>query len=98
MDGRGRLGGRPDGIDEVVADQDAAIARLGSMRDWLDNEWVRLAAIDPDTRASRLYRSGDWEAVRLPEDFRTPTARHSRDIYAGHTETIPVHRLTGRRA
>lgn len=85
-------------VEQMTSLLDAAIARLGSMRDWLDNEWVRLAAIDPDTRASRLYRSGDWEAVRLPEDFRTPTARHSHDIYAGHTETIPVHRLTGRRA
>jgi hypothetical protein len=70
---------------------DAAYQRLGALQEWLDNQWVRLAACHPVTRDILWFNKDGWEAVDLPAN--TPTASHSLAIFPGHTGTIPVHRL-----
>ena len=82
-------------VEQRTALIDPALQRIGPLREWLDNGWVRLAAVDPDTRALRFYDRGHWDTVPLPADFRTPTAACSADIYAGKSATLPVHILDG---
>lgn len=76
---------------------DLAYRRLGELQEWLDNQWVRLASVHPDTGETLLYSKEGWEELNLHATFAPPTARQSREIYAGKTETIPVHLLEKRR-
>jgi len=85
-------------VEQETGVLDQAIARIGKLREWLDNEWVRLAAIDPITRAPQLYRNGDWLTIEWPTDFLAPQGQRSVDIFQGKTHTIPVHILTGKAA
>ena len=82
----------------IVAEQtciilDKALANIGDLKEWLDNDWIRLVSCHPTTRVQFLYTSGSWEPINLPSDFNTPTADRSEDIFVGQTETIPVHKL-----
>lgn len=82
----------------IVAEQtcailDKALANIGDLKEWLDNDWIRLASCHPTTREQFLYNAGSWEPINLPSDFNTPTADRSEDIFVGQTETIPVHQL-----
>lgn len=77
---------------------DQAITRIGNLREWLDNEWVRLVAIDPATRTPQLFGQGRWSPFDWPADFRAPQDRKSADIFQGKSDTIPVHILTGEAA
>jgi uncharacterized protein YbcC (UPF0753/DUF2309 family) len=85
-------------VEQTTAVIDQALVRLGGLREWADNDWIRLAACDPKTRALTFYRKASWEAVELPADQAAPSAKRSEKIIVGQTKTVPVHRLTGRRA
>lgn len=73
-----------------------ALQRLGGLREWVDNEWVRLASHHPDSGENRFLARQGWESVAVPADFATPAAADSQAIYQGKTETIPVHVLIKR--
>lgn len=77
---------------------DKAFAKIGALREWLDNEWVRLVSCHPVSRELFLYAATGWEAVELPADCEIPSATHSEKIIVGQTETIPVHQLMRRQA
>jgi uncharacterized protein len=82
----------------IVAEQtcailDKAIANIGDLKEWLDNDWVFLVSCHPTTGEQFLYNAGNWEPIKLPDGLQTPTATHSEDIHLGQTETIPVHQL-----
>jgi uncharacterized protein len=82
----------------IVAEQtcailDKALANIGDLKEWLDNDWVRLVSCHPTTKEQFLYNDGLWEPINLPADLKTPTAVRSEDIFVGQTETIPVHQL-----
>jgi hypothetical protein len=70
---------------------DKTIAKLGALKEWLDNDWVRLVACHPDSHDLFLYSVNGWEAVEFPDDSVVPQASHSETISAGQTQTIPVH-------
>lgn len=83
----------------IVVDQsprflDTCLAQLGPLREWIDNEWVRLAVRDPETGEVSLYDGQRWQSYVM-DGLPLPVAASSRDAYQGKTETIPVHRLQG---
>lgn len=83
-------------IDQTTDIIDSAIGKIGrDLKEWLDNEWVRLASCDPETKAIKLYNQQSWQAVKFPADYACPTAKCSEDIITGKTQTIPVHQLIG---
>jgi uncharacterized protein YbcC (UPF0753/DUF2309 family) len=82
----------------IVAEQSTAIldktvANIGELKEWLDNEWVRLVSCNPTNHGQFLYTQNGWEAIELPGDFSTPTALQSEEIFKDQTESVPVHHL-----
>ncbi|MDO8940828.1 MAG: DUF2309 domain-containing protein [Methylicorpusculum sp.] len=77
---------------------DQTLANLGELKEWLDNEWVRLVACHPVNRTLFRYSAEGWEAIDLESQKDVPEAVHSEPIIAGKTATIPVHRLIRRHA
>ncbi|MGJ0484555.1 MAG: YbcC family protein [Methylomicrobium sp.] len=70
-----------------------ALIKIGELREWLDNDWVRFACIEPATQAVYFYRTKGWEAVNLSDYPVTPTAPSSETVFAGQVQTVPVHQL-----
>jgi uncharacterized protein YbcC (UPF0753/DUF2309 family) len=64
-----------------VLDRDPGIARL------VRNDWVRLATLDPDTQAVRVYRGGAFHDYQ-PQAERLPRAASSVDWYRGWREHL----------
>jgi uncharacterized protein YbcC (UPF0753/DUF2309 family) len=85
-------------IEQSCAVLDKAIANIGDLKEWLDNEWVRVVSCHPATQELFLYKADGWQAVELPADFDTPVAQQSEEVFAGHTETVPVHQLMRRQS
>ncbi|TRW95121.1 YbcC family protein [Candidatus Methylobacter oryzae] len=85
-------------VDQTREILDKTIAKLGPLKEWLDNEWVRFVACDPNSRELSLYSVNGWEAVELSGNYQVPQASHSEQIIPGKTKTIPVHQLTRRHA
>lgn len=85
-------------VEQTNAIAELAIARLGELREWLDNQWVRLACCHPETRQITLYGNGLWTAVELPDDLPLRTVHSSKEAYIGQTQTIPVKRIAKRSA
>jgi len=69
------------------------LAKLGALKEWLDNDWVRFVSCHPSSRELFLYSVNGWEAIDLPEDSAIPQASLSEQIIAGQTQTIPVHQF-----
>ena len=72
---------------------DKTLAKLGALKEWLDNDWVRFVSCHPLSRELFLYSVNGWEAVELPNDGKSPQASHSETVIAGQTQTIPVHQF-----
>ena len=68
-----------------------SISKIASLQKWLDNEWVRLASICPETRACKIYRNGMFEAIEFPETFKTPRSPNSMAAWSGRTGTVRTH-------
>lgn len=85
-------------VEQTSAIADLAIGKLGPLREWLDNEWLRLAACHPQPRELRFFQGGAWQAVDLSADLVVPQANRSEKIIVGQTGTIPVHQLDGQAA
>jgi uncharacterized protein YbcC (UPF0753/DUF2309 family) len=77
---------------------DMALARIGELKEWLDNDWVRVAACVPGSNELFLYAKTGWEAIELPDELEVPVAKRSEKIIVGRNTTIPVHQFTGRQA
>ena len=45
---------------------DKTLAKLGALKEWLDNDWVRFVSCHPSSRELFLYSVNGWEAVELP--------------------------------
>ncbi len=86
-------------IEQSTEIVDKALVKLdASLKEWLDNNWVRLAACHPGTNELFFYHSVGWESVDLPPNNVTPTANCSEHIIIGQRSTIPVHSLRRRAA
>ena len=83
-------------VEQIPSILDKAIAKLGKLKEWLDNDWIRFVSHDPSIHIQFLYTANGWEAVDLPADMETPQASHSEKIIVGQSETIPVHQLNRR--
>jgi uncharacterized protein len=73
---------------------DLAVEKLGALKEWLDNEWLRFVACHPETRELKLYHRAGWQMIELPKDYNIPVSSHSEHIIAGQTKTIPAHQLS----
>jgi uncharacterized protein YbcC (UPF0753/DUF2309 family) len=63
------------------------------LAEFLDNRWIRLAAMDPDTSAIQIYRgNGVWEPLEGEEE-PLPVAASSIAYYSGKIEHLPVARI-----
>ena len=85
-------------IDQTTESIDRAIKVIGNLKEWLDHDWIRLAACTPDSRDLLLYRATGWESIKLDDHYQTPKAQNTEQIISGRTTTIPVHQLTGNAA
>ena len=81
-------------IEQSRSQINQAIAKIGPLKEWLDNDWVRLTACESDQQLF-LYQSGHWQTIELPDSSSAPSAELSEPILNGQTHTIPVHHLTG---
>ncbi|WP_333876554.1 YbcC family protein [Methylobacter sp.] len=85
-------------VEQTPAILDKTLAKLGALKEWLDNEWVRFVACHPENRELFLYSVNGWEKVKFADDSKTPQATLSEQIIVGQTETIPVHQFMRRQA
>lgn len=81
-------------IEQTTANIEKTFAKLGDgLMEWLDNDWVRLAACHPESRDLWFYHRTGWQAIRYPEDFVPPSGDDSETVYRGRESTLPVHVL-----
>ena len=85
-------------VDQTCDILDKTIAKLGALKEWLDNDWVRFVSCHPSSRELFLYSVNGWEPVKLADDGETPHSNHSEKIIVGQTQTIPVHQFIRRHA
>jgi uncharacterized protein YbcC (UPF0753/DUF2309 family) len=83
-------------VEQRIEIVDQALAKLGHLLEWLQNDWVRFAVCDPQTRALSLYRRQGWQAIELGKEGSVPVSSRSEKIIVGQTKTIPVHQFIGR--
>ena len=63
------------------------------LKEFLENQWIRLASLDPDTQDIRVYRgAGVWEPLSGSEE-PLPVAESSRSYYSGKIDHLPVARI-----
>lgn len=74
---------------------DKSLSRLGILKEWLDNEWVRLVSHGYQAGEQKLYSKSGWIDIELPVDAVTPSGENSTSIIDGRHKTIPVHHLQG---
>ena len=82
-------------IDQSTAMIDQAIQLIGGLKEWLDNDWIRVASRSPEDGSLSLFQKTGWEPLNLDSLDTTPAAQDSETVFTGRTTTIPVHRLTG---
>ena len=58
------------------------------------NEWIQLAAWDPESASIHVYRRGKFEPYQ-PEACRLPHAAGSADWYRGLREHLPFAQISG---
>jgi uncharacterized protein YbcC (UPF0753/DUF2309 family) len=63
------------------------LERQPAMRQLVENEWVQLALLDPQSPAMRLYRRGKFE-LYVPENGSLPVAGSSAEWYRGSREHL----------
>ena len=80
-------------VEQTTLIVDRAIALLGDLKEWLDNEWIRFVACDPASRELFLYRRDGWHIAEPAVDHPLPVASRSEEIIVGQSRTIPVHRV-----
>lgn len=80
-------------VEQTCAIVDKSLANIVELKEWLVNDWIFLVSCDPNTHIQKLYSKGEWKAVELPVELKTPSASRSEDIFLGQTGTLPVHKL-----
>lgn len=73
-------------IKKVIAAND------GSRR-LVDNRWIRLAAMHPDTGEIQVFRDGEFEAFSAEDRAALPEVASSRGWYEGHLDHLPIARI-----
>jgi uncharacterized protein YbcC (UPF0753/DUF2309 family) len=83
-------------LEQAPAIIDKALANIGDLKEWVDNEWVRVVACHPTTRDLSLYTLRGWENIDLPADAKTPLLNQPEQVFAIQNQTIPAHQLARR--
>ena len=65
------------------------IATSSSLKQLVENRWIRIATIDPDSGRVFVYRSGGFEEFAEPLE-RLPVALSSAEWYAGKIQHLPM--------
>lgn len=65
------------------------IAALAPLKQAVENRWIRIAAIDPDTGIVHVWRGGCFEEFEGTVE-RLPVALSSAEWYAGKIEHLPI--------
>lgn len=85
-------------VEQSTVIADRAIAQLGALKEWLDNEWIRFMSCDPISREIFLYQKSGWTVIESTSLGPVPVASRSEKIIVGQHRTIPVHQLARRTA
>ncbi|MGR9108803.1 MAG: putative inorganic carbon transporter subunit DabA, partial [Gammaproteobacteria bacterium] len=67
-------------VEQSLKVLDKALIKMGSLKEWIDNEWLRFVACDPDTCEFFLYAADGWRAIVLPESSSVPVSTHSEKV------------------
>lgn len=78
-------------VEQTTDVVDLALSQIGTLKEWLDNQWVRVAAINPIDRTAQYLTPHGWKPTEIPEEFASPKAPSSEAAYRSQTQTIPVH-------
>jgi hypothetical protein len=62
------------------------------LREFVENRWIRISTMDPDTGNIHLYRDGAFE-LTTPWRLNLPEVRSSADWYRGKREHLPIARI-----
>ena len=63
------------------------------LKEFLENRWIRLATMDPDTGDIQIYRGeGVWEPLQGDEE-PLPVAASSMSYYSGKMDHLPIARI-----
>lgn len=66
------------------------------LKEFVENRWIRLSTMDPDSGAIQIYRGGGrWEALEGEEE-PLPVAESSQAYYAGKVDHLPIVRIDPR--
>lgn len=65
-----------------------------TLREFVENRWIRLSTLDPNTGVIHVYRDGIFE-VSAPWAPKLPEARSSVEWYRGKIEHLPIAKITG---
>ena len=63
-----------------------------NVRRFIENRWIRLAAMHPETGEITVYRDGVFEPFSV-SDAALPEVRSSRDWYGGHLDHLAIARI-----
>jgi hypothetical protein len=77
----------------------AVLDRLPGVGNLVANQWIRLAAWDPQNGGLAVYESspsGGTFVPYVPEDATLPTAAMSADWFRGRRDHLPLARIIGR--
>jgi uncharacterized protein YbcC (UPF0753/DUF2309 family) len=72
----------PEAMEKVLENSTA-------LKQLVDNRWIRLATIDPDSGRVHVCRDGGFEAFNQPLE-RLPVALSSHEWYAGKLQHLPM--------
>lgn len=66
-----------------------------TVKEFVVNRWIRMAAMDPATGDIHIYRNGVFRPLE-DELLELPTAKSSYEWYRGHREHLPIARIVAR--
>ena len=80
-------------IEQTPEIIDQALAKIGDLKEWLDNEWVRLVACTPTERALSLFTPTGWQAIDVASETGGTVFSHPEQVFDIQNQTIPAHPL-----
>jgi uncharacterized protein len=75
-----------------------AFAKLTAVKEWVENEWLRVGVCEPDTNDIYLYVNRQWEKIDVADASNIPMANSSEQITRGKIDCIPAAILQRRSA
>lgn len=83
-------------IEQTPEIIDKALAKIGNLKEWLDNDWIRLVSCRPSDRELFLYSATGWQVVDLPAEATNSLFTQPENLFDIQNQTIPAHQLIRR--